>query len=123
MPFLEGGDLLTRIKTNGRFQEKEAACICAKLAIFLHSAHGMGIMHRDLKPENILLKSKHSNVDICVADFGLARLFNKGVYALRTQHHCPGRRFGRLTIAIDFPYSQAIGSATWRGRLRTCHPT
>lgn len=29
-------------------------------------------MHRDLKPENLLLKSKTSDSDIIVADFGLA---------------------------------------------------
>jgi len=30
------------------------------------------IIHRDLKPENLLLKSKNSNSDIVIADFGLA---------------------------------------------------
>jgi len=29
-------------------------------------------MHRDLKPENLLLKSKNSDSEIVVADFGLA---------------------------------------------------
>ena len=30
------------------------------------------IVHRDLKPENILLRSKESDVDVVVVDFGLA---------------------------------------------------
>ena len=32
----------------------------------------MGIIHRDLKPENILLKSRGSNFDLAIADFGLS---------------------------------------------------
>lgn len=29
-------------------------------------------MHRDLKPENLLLKSKKTDYDIVIADFGLS---------------------------------------------------
>lgn len=35
--------------------------------------HNLGIVHRDLKPENILLVSKDSEVDIKLADFGVAK--------------------------------------------------
>ena len=35
--------------------------------------HKQGIVHRDLKPENILLVSKDSEVDIKLADFGVAK--------------------------------------------------
>lgn len=31
-----------------------------------------GIVHRDLKPENLLLRSKDNDVDVVIADFGLA---------------------------------------------------
>ena len=34
--------------------------------------HNKNCIHRDLKPENILLKSKDSDTDVVVADFGLA---------------------------------------------------
>lgn len=33
-------------------------------------------MHRDLKPENLLLKSKESDSEIIMADFGLATFTN-----------------------------------------------
>ena len=34
--------------------------------------HENKCVHRDLKPENILLKSKESDTDIVIADFGLS---------------------------------------------------
>ena len=33
-------------------------------------------MHRDLKPENLLLKSKDNDIDIVIADFGLAHIMD-----------------------------------------------
>ena len=42
------------------------------LVLALYHLHEKNIMHRDLKPENLLLKSKSSDSDIIVADFGLA---------------------------------------------------
>ena len=38
----------------------------------LQFMHSKGIMHRDIKPENLILRSKESNFDIVLADFGLA---------------------------------------------------
>ena len=34
-------------------------------------------MHRDLKPSNILLKSKNNDIDIVIADFGLATFLER----------------------------------------------
>ena len=35
--------------------------------------HDLGIIHRDIKPENILLRTKISDVDVLLTDFGLAK--------------------------------------------------
>jgi serine/threonine protein kinase len=69
---LNGGELLHRIRENGSINEKELRILVRNLVIALHHLHCKNIMHRDLKPENLLLKSKNSDTDIIVADFGLA---------------------------------------------------
>ena len=38
--------------------------------------HARGILHRDIKPENLILHSRDNNIDICLADFGLADYYN-----------------------------------------------
>lgn len=39
--------------------------------------HRKNIIHRDLKPDNILLRSRSNNLDIRIADFGLALKMTK----------------------------------------------
>lgn len=69
---LNGGELLHRIREKGSINEKELRVLIRNLIIALEHLHIKNIMHRDLKPENLLLKSKNSDSDIVVADFGLA---------------------------------------------------
>lgn len=38
--------------------------------------HQKKCIHRDLKPENLLLKTYQNNVDIVIADFGLAHILD-----------------------------------------------
>ena len=38
----------------------------------LQEFHLLDIMHRDLKPENIIFRTKDSDTDIVIIDFGLA---------------------------------------------------
>jgi len=39
------------------------------------------ILHRDIKPENLILRSKNDDIDLCLADFGLADYYDpKGGY-------------------------------------------
>jgi len=47
--------------------------VCTILFGALSYTHSKGIVHRDLKPENILLKSKDSDSQIKIADFGFAK--------------------------------------------------
>lgn len=72
MEYCSGGDLFTRMKEQRAFPERVAAIICAKLADVILHCQALNMMHRDLKPENILLLSDDSDVEFCVADFGIA---------------------------------------------------
>ncbi|KAB7502416.1 Ribosomal protein S6 kinase alpha-5 [Armadillidium nasatum] len=71
---LEGGELLARIRNKSRFTEAEAARIMRSLASAIDFMHKKRIVHRDLKPENILFKSQDDDSEICIVDFGFARL-------------------------------------------------
>jgi len=51
---------------------KKVRVLIRNLILALEHLHSKNIMHRDLKPENLLLKSKNSDSEIVVADFGLA---------------------------------------------------
>jgi serine/threonine protein kinase len=51
LELLSGGELLERIRKNGRFTESEASRIMRKLISALNFLHSCGVLHRDLKPE------------------------------------------------------------------------
>ena len=81
-----GGELFDRIiaKTEseeGHYSEADAAKIVHKIlsAIdYIHNEHN--ICHRDLKPENFLFKSKESEDDLKIIDFGLSRFEDAGTH-------------------------------------------
>jgi calcium-dependent protein kinase len=77
LEFLKGGDLHERLK-KGIYCEKEACIVMKKILTALDFLHGQGIMHRDLKLDNILLKDKENDLDIKLADFGLAACASQG---------------------------------------------
>ena len=43
-----------------------------QLFLALKYLRSQRILHRDLKPENILLRSRNSDTNVVIADFGLA---------------------------------------------------
>ena len=72
-PFLvfelvEGRDLKTMIRRDGRIPVGEAVSICTQVARALASAHAAGVVHRDIKSHNIL-----------VTEAGVAKLTDIGV--------------------------------------------
>ena len=69
------GDLLRR--RGGSLPLREAATITLGALDGLAYAHSRGIVHRDIKPANILLSEPMPTPLAKVADFGLARSFEK----------------------------------------------
>ena len=70
--------------------------------------HKLGFFHRDLKPENILATTSGADVNVKIADFGLARLIKEEEYKARVGFRFPIRwtapeaaKFGRFSIKSD----------------------
>jgi serine/threonine protein kinase/tetratricopeptide (TPR) repeat protein len=70
MEYVDGEDLRTILRRQGKFSPKEAIAVVEQVCRALDSAHSEGVIHRDLKPQNIM-RDKHGR--IVVMDFGLAR--------------------------------------------------
>mmetsp|Transcript_15054 Transcript_15054/g.46759 ORF Transcript_15054/g.46759 Transcript_15054/m.46759 type:complete len:487 (+) Transcript_15054:58-1518(+) len=84
MQLVEGGDLFDRIVKRGRYPESDARDTMRNLLSALAYLHARGIAHRDVKPENILLRTRYSDVDVLLTDFGLAKGAAVGSHGCRT---------------------------------------
>jgi len=74
MELMRGGELFDKIVELGSFTERDAAECVRNITGALAYLHEHGVVHRDLKPENLLLRTPDSITDVCIADFGYARL-------------------------------------------------
>jgi eukaryotic-like serine/threonine-protein kinase len=70
MEYIDGEDLRTILRRDGKFAPKDAIAVIEQVCRALDSAHSEGVIHRDLKPQNIM-RDGHGR--IVVMDFGLAR--------------------------------------------------
>jgi eukaryotic-like serine/threonine-protein kinase len=70
MEYVDGEDLRTILRRDGKFAPKDAIAVVEQVCRALDSAHSEGVIHRDLKPQNIM---RDKNGRIVVMDFGLAR--------------------------------------------------
>src|SRR5208337_3392769 len=70
MEYIDGEDLRTILRRDGKFSPKDAIAVVEQVCRALDSAHSEGVIHRDLKPQNIM---RDKNGRIVVMDFGLAR--------------------------------------------------
>ncbi|MFY9844106.1 MAG: tetratricopeptide repeat protein [Terriglobales bacterium] len=70
MEYVDGEDLRTILRRDGKFSPKDAITVVEQVCRALDSAHSEGVIHRDLKPQNIM---RDKNGRIVVMDFGLAR--------------------------------------------------
>jgi serine/threonine protein kinase/tetratricopeptide (TPR) repeat protein len=70
MPYVEGEDLSTRIKREGKLSVAETLNLSRQVARGLGAAHAAGVVHRDLKPANIMVGKENNAL---IMDFGIAR--------------------------------------------------
>ncbi len=69
MEYVDGEDLSTILRREGKLTPKEAISVVEQVCRALDAAHSEGVIHRDLKPQNIM-RDQHRR--IVVMDFGLA---------------------------------------------------
>ncbi|PAA90922.1 hypothetical protein BOX15_Mlig007816g1, partial [Macrostomum lignano] len=71
MEYAPGGELFTKITSEGRFSERHARVIFSQVASAIKHMHDHNVIHRDLKAENVFF-SGPSHVK--VGDFGFSTL-------------------------------------------------
>ena len=109
MPFVEGGSLRGRLRSESSLPLDEVMTIVQEVTDALAFAHQRNVVHRDIKPENILFSSGHA----VVADFGIARAIEKG----------EGDALTQVGLGLGTPEymspEQAFGEADIDGRSDT----
>ncbi|KAL8954161.1 MAG: hypothetical protein Q9222_000045 [Ikaeria aurantiellina] len=82
LEYAQGGELFTRMLTEGMFPEETAAFYMAEMVLALEHLHNtVGVVYRDLKPENCLLDA---DGHLLLTDFGLSKVAVDGDYRCRS---------------------------------------
>eukprot|EP01105_Mastigella_eilhardi_P008446 TRINITY_DN2047_c0_g1_i6.p1 TRINITY_DN2047_c0_g1~~TRINITY_DN2047_c0_g1_i6.p1 ORF type:complete len:339 (-),score=78.57 TRINITY_DN2047_c0_g1_i6:189-1205(-) len=81
MEYADGGELFSRIEQKNNYTEEDAKVLVQHILEAVQYLHEHDVVHRDLKPENLLLRSKTSDTDVLVADFGLAKILQGDIMA------------------------------------------
>ena len=71
MDAIDGADLASVLRCNGKVASADAAEIGRQVALGLAHAHSQGVVHRDIKPSNVMLDTQGR---VKILDFGLAQL-------------------------------------------------
>jgi tRNA A-37 threonylcarbamoyl transferase component Bud32 len=74
MELLHGRSLGDELRVEGKITPHRCAQIAASVCDVLAEAHAAGIIHRDIKPGNVFLHQIHSEQQVKVIDFGIAKL-------------------------------------------------
>src|SRR6202142_3406071 len=70
MEYVDGDDLRTLLRREGKFSAKDTVPLIEQVCRALDAAHAEGVIHRDLKPQNIM---RDKNGRVVGMDFGLRR--------------------------------------------------
>ncbi len=71
MRFVEGSDLRTLLRRQGRLERDRALGLVEQVAGGLQAAHERGLVHRDVKPGNVLVAPRENGEHAYLTDFGL----------------------------------------------------
>jgi tetratricopeptide (TPR) repeat protein len=105
MPYVEGADLATVLREQGRLPMGKTLRIIRSVVSGLAAAHAADVVHRDLKPANIMIDA---NDDALIMDFGIARSTGMAV---------GGRMPGETTLAGNVKLAMARPEATMAGAV------
>ena len=75
---LTGGELGTKIRNKGRYNETKAIKAMRSILEALAYLRTHNVVHRDLHMANLCLRSKDDDTDIVIVDFGWAIQINEG---------------------------------------------
>ena len=82
MEFIEGQDLASVLRKQGRLSVANACLVVSQVATALQYAHEKGFVHRDIKPSNLMLAETvgadgNPHAIVKLLDLGLARVFEQ----------------------------------------------
>lgn len=75
MEYLPASNAAELLKERGRLAVSTAVEIACQVLEALEYAHSQRYVHRDIKPENVLVQENGTSIDVKLADFGLARVY------------------------------------------------
>jgi hypothetical protein len=85
MRYVDGSDLSTLLRREGRLDLALTLAIMTQVAGALDAAHAHGLVHRDVKPSNILLAPAAGGGEYCyLCDFGLIKQLHADTAATAT---------------------------------------
>jgi tetratricopeptide (TPR) repeat protein len=70
MSFINGEDLATRLKRDGKLPLGQALTFARQIATGMQAAHEAGVVHRDLKPSNVMIDAAENHA--LIMDFGIS---------------------------------------------------
>lgn len=85
MEHCSGGELFTKITSQGHIHETEARIYMNKMLMAVSHIHSLKIVHRDLKTENFLFDSKCATKELKLVDFGLSNKFSRNFEQMHSQ--------------------------------------